>query len=291
MTILLTGSDGQLAWDIQQLAKESNIELIALPITELDITQASDIEQAITTYQPSIIINPAAFTMVDLAEKERELAYLVNETGPQLLASACSQAKIPLIHFSTDYVFDGTSKKPYTEEDNTNPLSVYGKSKFLGEKHVRKLLDKHIILRTSGVFGFHGHNFIKTMIKFSSERETLKIVDDQITCPTPAKHLAQAVFTIAKKIQNGNCEWGTYHYCGLEPATWFDFAKQTIQFASQYKTLAIKNLETTTSTEFNAPAARPAFSVLDCSKIKSTFGIHQESWKTELSNIIESLLK
>ena len=211
--ILITGANGQVGWSLRHTHPSSDLLLIAPDESQLDITRLADIEKNIEKHSPDMIINTAAYTAVDKAETDQEKAMQVNAEGPLLLAKTCKKANIPLIHFSTDYIFDGKKKTPYLENDTPNPLNVYRKTKLLGEKNVRDNLEKHIILRVSGVFCVHGHNFVKTMLRLAEEREILSVVDDQITCPTPAIDIATVIWQIASKIFDEKNRWGTYHYC------------------------------------------------------------------------------
>ena len=289
--LLVTGGNGQLAWDLKQHSISHNIDLTALPHKQLDITSKSSIEAAIKEYKPSIIINTAAYTAVDQAEKEPEIAYQVNRDAASLLAANCQKHEIPLIHISTDYVFDGESNKPYLESDQPNPINTYGKSKYQGEIEIRNNLSQHIILRVSAVFGYHGHNFVKTILRLSTQQKELKIVADQTTCPTPAADIASVCLEISNIISQGKAHWGLYHYCGNEPTSWYHFAQTIIEEAKLSQNIIAEQITAITNTNSSNLAKRPKNSVLNCGKIYRTFGIKQRPWRLGLTQMIQALVK
>ncbi|HZW70843.1 MAG TPA: dTDP-4-dehydrorhamnose reductase [Hanamia sp.] len=274
MKLLITGGNGQVAWEIIRFAVAQNYVVLAPPHQELDITNTQQVNTAIAQFKPQFVINTAAYTQVDKAETEIDRAYAVNRDGAGILACACKETQIPLLHLSTDYVFDGKQKKPYHENDPVAPLNVYGLSKWEGEEAVRKHCPQHIILRVSSVFGVHGHNFVKIILRLAKEKDSLRIVADQITCPTPAAAIAQTVLKIISAPQ-----WGTYHYCGDEVVSWYDFARAIVH----------KEIMPITTAEYPTPARRPAYSVLDCHKLLTTFGIEQPSWRQELREVLDVL--
>jgi len=280
--ILITGSQGQLAYELVQLANQHQV--IALTHQQLDIINQTAVQQAFDIYQPNIVINTAAYTQVDLAEQNSEQAYAVNCTGAKNLAIACAETHIPLLHLSTDYVFNGTKNSPYQETDPVSPINTYGLTKWQGEEAIRTHCSQHIILRVSSVFGRHGQNFVKTILRLAQEKETLRIVADQIMCPTPAYAIAETLLKTINKPQ-----WGTYHYCGSEPATWYDFANLIVQFAKEHTQLRVKQIEPITAADFPTAAKRPAYSVLDCSQFEKNFNIKRPHWQTGLKNVITAL--
>ena len=275
MKILLTGANGQLGIELGHRASKQGFEVIAVDIDELDITNPSAVAKGVRQGGISLVINAAAYTAVDQAESEPALAFAVNRDGPAYLASACDKAGIPLIHISTDYVFDGRKKEPYLETDPVSPLGVYGKSKAAGEIEVRARLQKHIILRTSWLYGNHGNNFVKTMLRLGREREVLQVVDDQYGCPTYSADLAEAVLSLVASFQEmGQIPWGTCHYCGKGVTTWYSFAKSVLDIEKQYESLAVNRLEPITTSDYPTPAKRPSNSALNCSLITKTFCIN-----------------
>jgi dTDP-4-dehydrorhamnose reductase len=235
-----------------------------------------------------LVVNCAAYTAVDRAESEPELALAVNRDGPANLAAACGKAHIPLVHISTDYVFDGSKQGPYRETDPVLPLGVYGRSKAEGDTEVRSRLREHIILRTSWVYGVHGNNFVKTMLRLGQERRVLRVVNDQQGCPTNAADLAEVILAIA-----GRCDrnpWGTYHYSGKGVTTWHGLAEAIFAEAQKYTSLLVERVEPIPSAQYPTPAKRPANSVLDCSLFTSTFGIEPRPWRESLADVIHGLL-
>lgn len=287
MKILLTGAHGQVAHDIIQQNKHT---LVALSRQQFDITNTETVNETLAHHQADIVINTAAYTAVDKAEVEKDRAFLVNSTGAGLLAKACADLNTPLIHLSTDYVFDGTNRSPYFETDKTNPINAYGESKLSGECEVRQELERHIILRVTGVFGVHGNNFVKTMLQLGEQRESLSIINDQTVCPTAAADIATTVLTIAEKINAGANNWGTYHYCSNKPTTWLDFADAIFKATRQHRPLKLTELNPISTAEFGAPATRPLYSVLNCDKIRAVFGIEQPDWQLRLASLIKKLV-
>ncbi len=284
MKILVTGGGGQVGREFADL-QDPNV--IVLSRAECDITSVQSITAVINEHQPTIIVNTAAYTAVDKAEKEVELAYQINRDGVANLAKACAQADIPLIHLSTDYVFDGTKKGAYCETDVPNPQSIYGKSKLAGEEVLMALHGKHIIVRVSWVFGQYGKNFVKTIQRLASERDELKIVADQIGCPTSAASIANMIIQLCDKINKGQEKWGLFHYCNAPATTWFEFAKKIIAASNVNKPLSVLPLATK---EYPTPAKRPANSVLNCDKIQAVFDIMQADWQQELVMVCQQLV-
>lgn len=233
-------------------------------------------------------MNAAAYTAVDKAESEQQAAYLVNETGAENLAHACKQIGIPLIHISTDYVYSGEQQQPYTESDVTDPLNVYGASKLAGDKVIANILDEHVILRTSWVFGQHGNNFVKTMLRLGKDRDELGIIDDQHGCPTAAEDIADTILRLCEAIQAGNQAWGLYHYCGQPATTWFGFASAIFDRAKSMDFDLGVTVKPITTSDYPTPAKRPKSTILDCSKIKKRYNIDQPDWRKRLDAIIRA---
>lgn len=286
--ILLTGAGGQVGYELTRLAEEQGCALIGLTRRQLDIGDAEAVEQIVSQLQPSLVINAAAYTAVDKAEQEVEAAMRANRQGPANLAAACQAHHIPLIHLSTDYVFDGNKSGAYHEEDPVAPTGVYGRSKWEGEEEVRARLTQHLIIRVSWVFGPHGNNFVKTMLRLAAERDELRVVADQRGCPTSATHIAAALLTLADKIKEGvDVAWGTYHFCGMPETTWHGFAETIIREALAMGLLdhAIPVHPITTS-DYPTPARRPQNSVLDCNRIIKTFDMKLPSWQEGLTTML-----
>ena len=289
--ILLTGAGGQVGYELNRLATERGCALTGLTRQQLDIGDAEAVEQIVTQLQPSLVINAAAYTAVDKAEQEVEAAMRANRQGPANLAATCQTHHIPLIHLSTDYVFDGNKTGAYHEEDPVAPTGVYGQSKWEGEEEVRAKLAQHLIIRVSWVFGPHGNNFVKTMLRLAAERDELRVVADQHGCPTSATHIARALLTLASRIRQGvDIAWGTYHFCGMPETTWHGFAETIIKEAVKLNLLdhAIPVHPITTS-DYPTPARRPQNSVLDCRKIMKTFDLKLPSWQEGLTAMLASI--
>ena len=287
MKILVTGSNGQLGWELCKRGKSHGFDIIPADIPEFDITDPAAVKAVVNQPDVSLVINASAYTAVDKAESEPEMAFAVNRDGPAYLASSCAEAKIPLIHISTDYVFDGTREEPYLETDSISPLGVYGKSKAQGETKVRTLLTEHIIIRTAWLYGIHGNNFVKTMLGLGKEKEILRVVADQYGCPTWAAYLAEAILTIAGQIEKRNdIPWGTYHYCGKGKTTWYGFAEKIFELAGQYDSFSIKKVILVTTAEYPTPARRPPDSALDCSMMINNFDISPAPWQESLAAML-----
>ena len=238
-----------------------------------------------------LAVNCAAYTAVDKAETEPERAFRINRDGAENLASVCAARRIPLVHISTDYVFDGSIRRPYTESDPPNPLSVYGTGKWQGEEAVREHLVEHIIVRTAWLYGVHGQNFAKTILRLAGEREEIRVVADQYGCPTWTMDLADAVTTIAKRLLQ--CEpsgpWGTYHFCGAGTTTWYEFALAIVEEGARRRRLKVTRIRPITTAEYPTAARRPRWSVLDCTRIESVFSIIPMDWRIAFSKMMAEL--
>ncbi|MCA6914338.1 dTDP-4-dehydrorhamnose reductase [Pectobacterium versatile] len=280
MRILLTGANGQLGRCFQDRLP-AEWEILATDTAELDITDLARVEEVVKDLQPDAIVNAAAYTAVDKAESEPELAEKINAMGPENLAIVANKQGIRLVHVSTDYVFDGNATEPYSEDSATNPLSVYGKTKLAGEQAVAKASPEAIIVRTAWVFSEYGNNFVKTMFRLAKERDTLSIVNDQRGCPTYAGDLAQAIISLLEK----NAEGGVYHYCGDEEVSWYEFAQAIFAIAVEKKLLNKAPILTPIITQqFPTPSQRPKYSTLQCRKIQY-LGIDTSDWKNSLGKL------
>jgi len=289
MKILITGAGGQLGQTLSKQTADLH-ETITLDRNALDITNLQDVEKVIAQTKPDYVINTAAYTAVDKAETETEQAFKINRDGPANLASVCAKFDIPLIHISTDYVFNGQKSTPYVETDEICPINVYGDSKWQGEEAVRAACDKHIILRVSWVFGFHGHNFVKTVQRLARELEEFKIVADQQGCPTATVHISQVILRIIDKLSDSDfSDYGTYHYCDSPATNWCEFAKAITEETRSYEDLAVKNILPNTTAGYPTPAARPQNSRMDCSKLQQVFGIEQYAWRDALKKLVKEL--
>jgi dTDP-4-dehydrorhamnose reductase len=288
--IAIIGCNGQLGWELVRQGGSLGLKVLALDLAEIDITRPESIAGCLEPVPVQLVINAAAYTAVDLAETEKKRAFEVNRDGPANLAAFCAHAGMPLVHISTDYVFDGSKAGPYREDDPVAPIGIYGQSKAAGEAEVRRKSPEHLIVRTAWLYGVHGHNFVKTMLRLRKEKKTIKVVDDQTGCPTYAADLARAILSLADHILAGKkTRWGTYHFCGAGAVTWCGFAKAIFGIAAKFDASAAAKVIPITSAEYPTPVKRPANSVLDCSKIEEQFGIRPRPWIDSLTDMIEAL--
>ncbi|MFH0726341.1 MAG: dTDP-4-dehydrorhamnose reductase [Pseudomonadota bacterium] len=300
MKLLIVGANGQVGSELALQVRNTGFQPVLAdcyqvdggdPIRVLDITDPVSIEKIFREERPDLLINAAAYTQVDRAETEKEVAFAINRDAPGLLARFCAKAGIAMIHISTDYVFDGKETRAYTESFPLSPTGIYGQSKAEGDEAVRKHLPRHLIVRTSWVYGVSGQNFVKTMLRLGKERSRIGVVADQIGSPTAAGDLAAALLTLAGHIASGKpIPWGIYHYCGLGVISWFDFAVKIFEIARQFGYPYSPEVSPITTAQYPTPACRPAFSALDCSLIGRCFDIHPVPWQESLSSVIEKLL-
>ena len=290
--ILLTGAQGQLGWELERRALAAGLTVDASDRDDLDITDADSVRARMAAVRPALVVNAAAYTAVDKAESDREAAFAVNRDGPANLAVACAEHGIPLIHVSTDYVFDGSRPGAYREDDPVAPLGVYGTSKFAGEEAVRAACPQHVILRTAWVYGVHGHNFVKTMLRLGRERDSLRVVDDQHGCPTFAGDLAEAVLAIAARLRAGDVPaegWGTFHCTGSGHTSWCGFAREIFGGVAPHWD-RVPEVQGIASSDYPTPARRPANSVLDCSRLEHVYGIRLRDWRPALTEMLDATL-
>lgn len=287
MVVLVTGAGGQLGQSLQFIAKNyPEIDFVFCDSQMLDITSETNLAAIFDQTKPGFCINTAAYTAVDKAESEPEKAHLINVIGAKNLAEICRKFDVTLFHVSTDFVFDGNRsvsssavERSYKENDTTNPTGIYGETKLGGEKAIQAVWSKHFILRTSWVYSQFGNNFLKTMLRLSSERDSLSVVNDQIGTPTNAIDLAEVLIRIVFQCVDSKetPAYGTYNFSNEGQCSWFDFAKKI--FETYNINIDLKPIPTT---DFPTPAKRPGFSVLNKSKIKTTFGIKIKSWEESL---------
>jgi dTDP-4-dehydrorhamnose reductase len=282
--IFITGAAGQLG----QAMKAESVHfpehtLVCVTRKEMDLADGDAMRRVLTEQLPDVIIHTGAYTAVDAAESHKEAAFAVNAEGVRLLAGICKQLDIALIHISTDYVFDGTVAVPYLETDATNPQTVYGSSKLEGEIGLMEAnLDTYAIIRTSWLYSEYGHNFMKTMLRLGKERDTLSVVNDQQGVPTLANDLAKAILCMIPQLEKSNS--GIYHYSNSGATTWYDFA--CFIFEKTKKSLEVLPVSTA---EYPTLAKRPAYSVLNCDKIRNTFGISTPNWRESALSILPIL--
>ena len=282
LKILISGKTGQVAVELQKHLAGLG-ELIVLGRDVLDLSQPDQIRAQVRAHKPDLLIIAAAHTAVDQAENEPELAFTINAIAPGVFAEEAAAQGIPLIHYSTDYVFDGRKPAPYTEDDATNPLGVYGKSKLAGELAIAASGAQHLILRTSWVYSTHGKNFLLTMQRLLQERSELRVVADQIGAPTWAGTIAQSTRALIERWQSGDAAaWGTYHLTASGETSWFGFT-QAIAGHLTAQGKACATLEPIPASAYPTPAARPQNSRLDCSKLAREWGVTQPDWEAALS--------
>ncbi|WP_347928611.1 dTDP-4-dehydrorhamnose reductase [Pseudomonas helvetica] len=281
LKILINGQHGQVSIELQRRLKGLG-ELIVLGRDQLDLAYPEQIRLQIRALRPNLIINAAAHTAVDQAESEPELAFAINATAPGVLAEQALELGIPLIHYSTDYVFDGCKASPYTETDEPHPLGVYGASKLAGEQAIRAVNGQHLILRTSWVYSNHGRNFLLTMQRLLQEKPHLRIVADQIGAPTWAGTIATSTRALIERWQSGQAgAWGTYHLTAQGETSWFGFAQAIAEhLQTQHKTCA--SLEAIPSRDYPTPATRPLNSRLDCRLLQQQWQVSQPDWRDAL---------
>ena len=287
MKILVTGAEGQLGSEIRLAAGEyPDFEFLFTDVNELDLTNQEATSLFVKQEKPDFVINCAAYTAVDIAEKDSELAEIINTKVPAYLGKLANQYNYKLIHISTDYVFDGTAYLPYTENDLVNPESVYGKTKLNGEIALLKESAGSVVIRTSWLYSRHGNNFLKTMIRLGEERDQLKVVYDQIGSPTFSGDLAKAILEIISKTVSNKVSWkpGIYNYSNEGVCSWYDFARSIHEVSGITCTV-----HPITTEEYPTPAKRPAYSVLNKSKIKRIFGLEIPYWRDSLKVCIQEM--
>jgi dTDP-4-dehydrorhamnose reductase len=288
--LLVFGAGGQLGQEVLTLAARQGLEAVGCRRARADITDFKAIEAVMKAVSPRLVLNAAAYTAVDRAESEPEAAFAANVTGAENIARAAAAQDVPVIHISTDYVFDGTKTSAYVESDPVAPLGVYGRTKADGEARVRAVNARHFILRTSWVYGQFGANFLKTILRLARERDELRIVADQHGCPTATEDLAEAIFAIDHACASGHDVFGTYHFAGQGATSWHGFASVIAAAQAQLTGRCPKVLPITTA-DYPTPARRPANSELDSSLFASVFGYRAQSWQSRAKATVEILLR
>jgi len=280
--ILILGASGQVGTELQRSFADAG-EVIACDRGAADLSRSEELRHVVAQLQPAIILNAAAYTAVDRAESEPELAMTINGHAPRVLAEEAAKLDALLVHYSTDYVFDGSKKSAWVENDATNPLNVYGRTKLAGEDAIREVGGKHLIFRTSWVYGPHGHNFLRTMLRLGRERDQLKIVDDQYGAPTSSMAIADATRAVVDNVMATGAISGVYHMtCGGE-TSWRRFAEEIFSQHYQQSGEKVPQVIPISSSEYPTPAARPANSVLSNEKLRSTFRISLPDWRSALT--------
>ncbi|MEO0820243.1 MAG: dTDP-4-dehydrorhamnose reductase [Pseudomonadota bacterium] len=287
--ILLTGANGQLGWEVFRRVSATGHSLAATARDQLDISDRASVQTVVHRLRPKVILNAAAYTAVDKAESDRDAAFAINAEGPGHLAEAAAEVGAAIIHISTDYVFDGSAPGAYAEDHPTAPLGAYGESKRAGEEAVAARTLRHAILRTAWVYGVHGHNFVKTMLRVGAERDELRVVDDQRGCPTFAGDLAEACLALSGRYLAGEEGYGVFHCAGSGETTWCGLARETFALAAP-RTGRSPVVHAITTADYPTPARRPANSVLDCSRLAAVHGIRMRDWRPALADMLEETL-
>lgn len=289
MRILVTGAAGKLGQALDRAPRPAGAAMVGLDRRALDITDAAQVARALAEMPCRLVVNAAAHTAVDRAEAEPDAAFAVNRDGAAILAAACAARGLPLIHVSTDYVFDGAKPAPYGEDDRVAPLSVYGASKAAGEAAIRAALPEHVILRVSWVFGGSGPDFVRAIAAAARAGSELRVVDDQIGAPTHVDDIAAAIWALAARIDAGTLPWGTYHYAASGAATRFEWARQMLVLMGEWG-YKVPGLRPAASADFPRPARRPANSRLDCAKFDAVLGLARPHWTARLAPALRRVL-
>jgi dTDP-4-dehydrorhamnose reductase len=287
--IVVFGGSGQLGQELSRAAASRGVHMRALSHAEADIADAAAVAAALARYRPSVIVNAAAYTKVDLAESHVEDARIDNETGPAVVAGACAAAGIPMVHVSTDYVFDGAKEGAYLESDPVCPVNVYGRTKAAGEDAVRRALKRHVILRTAWVYSEFGQNFLKTILRLAETRDELRIVADQHGSPTSAADIAEAILHVAPLLVGDPRLSGTFHFAAHGETTWYGFACRAVAIAASFTGRNPLVIPISTA-EYPTPAKRPANSRLDCHLFAQTFGFLPRHWTEAVDATVRILM-
>ena len=289
MKILVLGSKGQLGQCLNDQLAITEHDVVYTSRGQIDIAEFEVTKAQILEISPDIVINATAYTAVDKAEEEHQVADRINHLAVANIASICNQLDCWLIHVSTDYVFDGNSEVPYREDNPTNPQGVYGDSKLKGEGVIEASGCKYLIIRTAWVYSEYGNNFLKTMLRLGAGRDELSIVGDQIGCPTYAQDIAKSIVCILSFLDLKDSSSGIYHYCGDEPCSWYDFARAIFLEAEVQGLKTPSYVKSITTADYPTPSIRPAYSVLDCSKIESCFEVTRSNWRDGIKIVIDRL--
>ena len=291
MKVLVLGSKGQLGRCLYDQLIRTDYDVVYASRSELDIGDLGSLSGNVSLIKPDIVINAGAYTAVDKAEDDQQTADLINHRAVAKLANVCEALNAWLIHVSTDYVFDGTATKPYSEDDKTNPLGTYGDSKLNGELAIARSGCNHIIIRTAWVFSEYGNNFFKTMLRLGTDRGELSVVGDQIGCPTYAQDIAKAIVSMLTSVGSKSSASGIFHYCGDQPCSWYEFALAIFAEAKICGLKTPNRINSIATTEYPTRAIRPAYSVLECSKIDNTFDIATSNWRDGIKSVLGKVHK
>jgi dTDP-4-dehydrorhamnose reductase len=292
MRVLLFGANGQVGSECQKVFQKMGWNVLAFTRKDADFSKPDAVYAKIKDIKPDVVVNACAYTAVDKAESESELANLVNAESVGAMGKACNELEIPTIHISTDYVFNGTAKAPYKEDASVAPMGVYGQSKLAGEQKLQVENPKHIILRTSWVFSANGNNFVKTMLRLGAERDELGVVGDQFGCPTYAGDIAESIAGVLVSLQEDKqfSAWGLYNCSNSGACSWYDFALATFKAGVQAELLLkAPKVNSINTNQYPTPTARPAYSVLDCTKLEALLGKTMPHWQIGLSEVCIAL--
>mgnify|MGYP003587061567 FL=1 len=287
--ILLLGKDGQVGWELQRALAPLGL-LTALNRRECDLAEAAQVQAVLEQYEPEVIVNAAAYTAVDQAESDQALARRINVDAVAELARYAREMGSLLVHYSTDYVFDGTKPEAYVEDDITNPLSVYGQTKLDGENRIRDALCRHLIFRTSWVYAARGGNFARTMLRLASERTALSVIDDQIGAPTSAELIADVTAHALRDVLSGRAPGGTYHLAAAGEASWYDYAKfviERVRDQGQTLALAVDGLKPIPASDYPLPAKRPQNSRLNTHLLERSFALKLPQWEDGVARVLD----
>ena len=290
MKVLVLGSKGQLGRCLNDQLDSTDLNVIYTSRELLDITNFEETKSKIFDFFPDIVINATAYTAVDKAEEEQEMANIINNLAVANLAKICKQLDSWLIHISTDYVFDGNSDIPYIEDDKKNPQNIYGETKLNGELAIQSLGCNHIIIRTAWLFSEYGNNFLKTMLRLGEDRDELSIVGDQVGSPTYAQDLAKVIVIITNRLKDNSFASGIYHYCGFTSCSWYQFAKLIFLEADQLNFRSPKKLREISSNLYEKAAKRPDFSILNCSKLDNVLNLEKPELTLGIKNSLKALI-
>jgi len=280
--ILIVGAEGQVGYELCRLSKENQIPFLGLTRNQLDVTNKAMIDRVLGEFEFDVLINAAAYNAVDRAEEERDVCESINSIAPENLAEFCHRKSKKIIHYSTDYVFDGESKSPYTELDPTAPLSVYGKSKLLGEQRLAASCRQHFIFRLSWVYSLRRHNFLKTIIRLASEKSKISVVDDQFGAPSFARQIARGTLECIKQMRAGSSSYGIYHMTPAGSVSWYEFTGHILKRLSE-RGMKVPHLEAISSSQYPSKVRRPKNSVMNSQKLLKSFGVKLGSWESGLN--------
>jgi dTDP-4-dehydrorhamnose reductase len=287
--ILVFGARGQVGREIVSLAAARGLPVVGLSRVEADITNETTVRVALEVHRPSVVVNGAAYTSIDRGEREADLATAANVTGPAVLATVCASTSVPLIHLSCDYVFNGAKKSAYVENDRVAPISVYGRTKVEGEAKVRELLPRHVIIRSSWIYGPHGQNFLRNVLKLAAERDELRMVGDQFGCPTATIDIAEAVLAVARKLATEAKVSGIFHFAGTGATSRFGFATEIVRRQAIFTGRTPKLTEIKMA-EYPVAAKRPLNCELDSSRFRAAFGYSAAPWQDRVAEVVAALL-